>query len=31
MDQTLFGEKFSHHKRDIDIYFEGAALEAGSE
>lgn len=31
MDQTLFGEKFSHHERDIDMYFEDAAREAGAE
>lgn len=31
MDQTLFGEKFSHHGRDADTDFEDAAREAGAE
>ena len=31
MDQTLFWEKFSHREKYIDIYFEDAATEAGTE
>lgn len=31
MDQILFGEKFSHHEKDIDLDFEDAGIEAGTE
>lgn len=27
MDQILFGEKFSHHEKDIDLDFEDARME----